>query len=148
MRLAIPLVEAFNGAWYPIYMKKGYGEEEFKALHEKLQKLEEFVVANNKSETSPFAMGTENPTQLDFHIYVHVERVNMLKGSVFHDSIWSHVNWSSYPRILKLLQGIRERPEFRNGVIANPKPWHEFMAKVIEKPPGERVQLFLPISNE
>lgn len=73
----------------------------------------------------------------------------MLKGSVFHDSIWSNIGFDNYPRITKLLAAIRERPEFKvNNVLAKPKPWQEFISKVAEKPPGERVVLYLPISND
>ncbi len=62
----------------------------------------------------------------------------MINGSVWHDSIWKQIGFEKYPRTLKLIEGIRSRPEFR-GVIANPKPWREFIAKAAEKPPGERV---------
>ena len=146
MRAAINLVDNINGAWYPIYMKKAYEEADFKVLQEKFQKVEEFIVKHG-SDSSPFAMGTKNPTQLDVHIYAHVERINMLKGSVWHDIVWTHVGFENYPRIVKLLEGIRARPEFR-GTLANPKPWQQFIAKAAEKPSGVRVQLFLPISND
>ena len=60
---------------------------------------------------------------------------------------WKNLGFEKYPRIVKLLDGIRARPEFR-GILANPKPYHQFVAQVAEKPPGVRVQLNLPISND
>ena len=145
MRIAINYVDSLNGVWYPIYFKKTYDEADFKNLREKMQKIEDFIAANG-SEASPFAQGTPNPTQLDIHIYTHIERLNMIKGSVWHDLFWKNIGFENYPRILKLLEGIRARPEF-SGILANPKPFYEHLAKVAEEPPGVRVQLHLPISN-
>jgi hypothetical protein len=60
----------------------------------------------------------------------------------------SHLE-GEYPLINKLITAFREHPAFKSGnVLANPKPWKEFIGKMAEKPPGERVQLYLPISNE
>ena len=146
MRIAINLVENLNSVWYPIYFKKAYDEADFKNLKEKLQKIEDFIAAN-ANEGSPFAQGTPNPTQLDVHIYAHVERLRMLQGSAWNDLFWKNLGFEKYPRIVKLLDGIRARPEFR-GILANPKPYHQFVAQVAEKPPGVRVQLNLPISND
>ncbi len=81
------------------------------------------------------------------HIYAHVERIYMLKGSVWQDLLWKNVGFDKYPRIVKLLEGIRARPEFK-GILANPKPYHQFISQFAEKPPGVRVQLYLPISND
>ena len=61
MRLAFPLMDTINGAWFPIYMKKSYDEELFKKLHEALQKVEDYL-ASNASDSKPFALGTEHPT--------------------------------------------------------------------------------------
>lgn len=61
VRLGTALVDAFNGAWWPIYMKKAYDEADFKALKEKLQKIEDFIASHGK-QGSPFALGTANPT--------------------------------------------------------------------------------------
>lgn len=139
MRIAVALVEAMNGAWWPIYMKKAYIIEDFNALKEKFQKIEDFIVANNKSETSPFAQGTENPTQLDAHIYVHIERINMIKGTSLNDIIWENIGFNNYPSIVKLIEGVRSRPEFQGEVIANQKPWGEFMDKAAVQPAGVRL---------
>jgi len=146
MRIGTNLVDALNGAWFPLYMKKSFPAEEFKPIIEKLQKIEDFIKANG-NEASPFALGTENPTQLDAHIYTHVERLNMMNGSVWHDGVWVQSGFHNFPLTIKLLEGIRARPEFR-GILANPKPWHEFYERVAAKPSGERVHLYLPISNE
>ena len=62
MRLAFPLINSLNMAWYPILMKKAYNEEQFNAVRLELQKIEDFITSNNKSETSSFSLGTENPT--------------------------------------------------------------------------------------
>ena len=43
MRVAFPIADAIMSAWYPIYMKKGYDEEAFKNLQDKLQKVEDFI---------------------------------------------------------------------------------------------------------
>lgn len=62
-RLGYSLVEALNGAYYPLYFKRAYDEAGFKTLLEKIQKIEEFIIANNKNpEKSAFVQGTENPT--------------------------------------------------------------------------------------
>ena len=148
-RLGYSLVEALNGAWYPLYMKKAYDEAGFKVLIEKLQKIEDFIAANNKNpEKSSFAQGTDNPTQLDAHIYVHVVRIYMTKGSVWNDAFYENVKFENFPRIVKLLEAIRARPEFQGDVLANPKPWHEFLARSSAVADGSRLQLYLPISNE
>ena len=84
MRLGTAHVEAVGGAWYAIVVKKAYVEEDFKNVREKLQKIEDFI-GTHGNESSPFALGTENPTQLDVHIYVHVERIRMFKDSAYDE---------------------------------------------------------------
>ncbi|TNV76543.1 hypothetical protein FGO68_gene7124 [Halteria grandinella] len=141
------LLDGFNAAYFPIYLKKTYDEADFVKLRDSIQKIENFLSAHAK-EGSPFALGTPAPNQLDTHIYAHLERLAMLKDSGLH-WVWEHSHLESYPHILKLLAAFRETPAFSNGrVLANPKPWREFIGKMAEKPPGERVQLYLPISNE
>ncbi len=61
MRVAINLIDGVNGAWYPIYMKKGADEADIKGLQDKLQKVEDFI-STHGNDHSPFAMGTANPT--------------------------------------------------------------------------------------
>ncbi len=62
-RIAYSLIDGLTGAWYPLYFNRGKDEAGFKVLNEKLQKIEEFIIANNKNpEKSAFAQGTENPT--------------------------------------------------------------------------------------
>ena len=146
MRLAFPLMDAINGAWFPIYMKKSYDEELFKKLHEALQKVEDYL-ASNATDSKPFALGTEHPTQLDAHLYVHLIRIAMIKDSAFHESIYKHIGFEKYNHINKLLESVRARPEF-DKILAKPRPYHNQLAKLAEKPPGERVQLFLPNPND
>ena len=62
-RIAYSLIDGLTGAWYPLYFNRGKDEAGFKLLNEKLQKIEEFIIANNQNpEKSAFAQGTENPT--------------------------------------------------------------------------------------
>lgn len=146
MRLGIALTDAFGAAYFPIYLKKQTNEEESKPLRAVIQKMEDFIAANGK-EGSPFALGTENPTQVDVHFYAHLVRVQMMEGSAFHDPVFVHLKFNEYPRIHKLIAGIRARPEFR-GTLANKKSYHEFLDRFAAKPAGERVQLFLPCDND
>ena len=146
MRLGINLTDAFGAAYFPIYLKKQTNAEEVKPLRAVLQKMEDFIAANSK-EGSPFVMGTENPTQIDVHFFAHLVRIQMMEGSAFNDTIYEHIKFNEYPRIVKLLAAIRARPEFR-GTLANPKSYHEFVDRFAAKPPGERVQLFLPCDND
>ncbi len=147
-RLGYSLIDGLNGAWYPMFFKKSSDEAGIKLLQEKLQKIEDFIKANNKNQDkSPFVQGTENPTQLDAHIYVHVERINMMKGSAWHDTFWVPTGFHNFPLLEKLLEAIRARPEFA-GILANPKPWHELIKKCAEAPEGVKVGLYLPIENE
>lgn len=148
IRIGTVLLDGYNQAYFPIYFKKTYDEADFVKLRDAIQKIESFLATNAK-EGSSFALGTANPNQLDVHIYTHLERVRMLKGSEMH-WIWEHTHLESdYPLINKLLTAVREHSAFKGGdVLANPKPWHEFIGKMADKPSGERVQLYLPISNE
>lgn len=90
MRTAIPILDAYNAAYWPIYMGKAYVEAEFVKLRDAIAKIESFLVANKK-EGSPFSMGTANPTQLDVHIYTHLERLFMLKDTLM-DFVYQGVN--------------------------------------------------------
>ena len=131
-----------------MYFKKSSNEAGIKLLQEKLQKIEDFIKANNKNlDKSSFVQGTENPTQLDAHIYVHVERIRMTKDSAWHDTFWVPTGFQNFPLIVKLLEAIRARPEFA-GILANPKPYHELVKKSAEAPEGVKVGLYLPIENE
>lgn len=145
MRLGIALTDAYGSAYFPIYMKKQTNEEEAKPVRAATQKIEDFIAANGK-EGSPFALGTENPTQVDVHFYAHLVRVQMMEGSAFHDPVYAHIKLDDFPRINKLLAAIRARPEFK-GTLANKKAYHDWLNKHAAKPAGERVQLFLPCDN-
>lgn len=48
---------------------------------------------------------------------------------------------------MKLLQAVRARPEFK-GILANPKPYHELISKIVAAPEGVKTPLYLPISND
>jgi glutathione S-transferase len=142
MRIAFPLSDQLMGAFYPIVMKKSYDEEQFKKLRDTLQKVEDFLVANGK-EGSPFALGTENPTQLDIHVYVVLSRIEMFRGSVWNDAFWANVNWESYPRINALVEAIRARPEFQ-GALTQRVTHQEWYERQASTEPGHKVQLFVP----
>ena len=72
----------------------------------------------------------------------------MLKGSVYNDEFWARIGFEEhFPRITKLLQAIRSRPEFK-GILANPMPWHLFNEKFAQLPPGAFPSLSLPIEND
>ena len=62
----------------------------------------------------------------------------MMKGSVWNDIFYENVKFENYPHILKLLDAVRARPEFR-GILANPKPFHELVSKAAAAPDGTRV---------
>ncbi len=47
----------------------------------------------------------------------------MTKGSAWHDVFYENVKFENYPHILKLLEAVRARPEFK-GILANPKAFH------------------------
>ena len=108
--------------------------------------MEDFIAANGK-DGSPYALGTENPTQVDVHFYVHLVRIQMMEGSAWNDTVFEHLRFNEFTRIHKLISAIRTRPEFK-GILANPKAYHEFMNRHAAKPSGERVQLFLPCNND
>ena len=62
-RIGYSLVDGIINTWYPLYFKRACDEAGLKLLQEKLQKTEDFIIANNKNpEKSAFVQGTENPT--------------------------------------------------------------------------------------
>ena len=136
MRLAIPIADEL-WVYYPLTMKKAADEEQFKKVIDALQKVENLLIANGK-EGSPFALGTENPTQLDVHLFVTLLRIYMIKDSVWHDLFYVNFHFENYPHILKLIAGMKARPEFK-GAIANPKPYHAYLKAHSETPAGHKV---------
>ena len=46
MRLAFPVINSLNMAWYPILMKKAYNEEQFNAVRLELQKISSLRTTN------------------------------------------------------------------------------------------------------
>ena len=146
MRLASALSDASMMTSFPLYLKKKTTEEEAKAIKEKIQKIEHFIAANGK-ECSPYALGTENPTQLDVHFYTHFVRFEMMENSAFQE-IFDHLKISDYPLLKKLTAAIKARPEFRGGVLSPTKGQHQYLVRSAEKPVGEKAQLFLPVAND
>lgn len=71
----------------------------------------------------------------------------MMKDSAWHDLFFANIKFENYPHILRLLDAVRARPEFK-GILANPKPWHELVSRIVAAPEGVRVSLFLPSSND
>ena len=71
----------------------------------------------------------------------------MIKGSAAHDALYVPLNFEAFPRVHKLLDGIRARAEFR-GIIANPKPYHLYFQRSMDNTTDQKVQLFLPCPNE
>lgn len=98
MRLAIPMVEQFFTAWQQVISKRVYHEEEMKAFREKLHLIEEFL-QRNKGQSSNFAIGTQNPTQLDIHLYACLSRPYFTKDSVFHESLFSNMKFEECPQV-------------------------------------------------
>ena len=113
-------------------------------MRDNLQKLEDYITKHG-SESSPFALGTENPTQLDIHIYAGLSRALFAKDSPYHD-LYASVHYDRFPRVLKLAEGIQARPEFE-GVIATHKQFIGYCRKQAEAPVGVKVQLYLPVDE-
>ncbi len=126
---------------YPIVQRKDYVEDEFKALREALARAEEFINANSTSD-SPFALGGENPSLLDVHLYAPLTRIEYFKGSVYESKFWAHVGWDSYTRLVRLVEAIRARPELQ-GALSLRRPQHYQWEKASEI--TERLPLFLPV---
>ena len=74
LRNTVPLAEKLFKSWYPIQARRAYDEAEFKAMISALEEVEEFI-AKNENKSSAFALGTENPTILDIHIYAAATRI-------------------------------------------------------------------------
>ena len=95
-------------------MKRGkLSEEEINNVREKLQKIEDLFEKN--AGESPFAFGTENPTQFDIHFFPSINRLESLRGSVFNN-VFEALRLNEFPRIQKFVEAIRSREEFRNAV--------------------------------
>ncbi len=68
----------------------------------------------------------------------------MIKGSAWHDVFYEPTKFENYPHLIKLLEAVRARPEFK-GILANPKAFHKQIIKVIDSPMGVRTPLGLPV---
>jgi glutathione S-transferase len=108
-------------AFYKMHIRKAVDEAELKEAKERLQIMEDFI-AKHGSESSPFVFGTENPLQIDFHFYGPSSRFEFYKGSC-NPEIWEALEVeTNYPRILKLVHAIKERPELQ-GALCLRRPW-------------------------
>lgn len=67
--------------------------------------MEDFLREHAK-EGSPFALGTENPTQLDIHFYPVLARIEYFRDSVFHDELFVPIEFDNYPHALKLFHAM------------------------------------------
>jgi glutathione S-transferase len=131
--------------WTPLF-KKAVVEEDFLKIREKLQALEDYATAHAK-ETSPFLGGTENPSQLDVHVYVLISRIPMMKSSATLTAFQEAYKFDSFPRLAKMVTAIKDRPEFR-GVLAYTSAFLPHVEKNMAAPLGIKVQLYLPIPAE
>ena len=77
--------------------------------------MEDFLVKNAK-DGSPFALGTENPTQLDIHFYPVIARLEFFRGSVFHDELFVPFELDKYTHIMKLFNAMQAREEFKDAL--------------------------------
>ena len=119
LRMISPIAEAFFGNWYPIYMRKAYDEAEYAKLNEAFKKLED-LIEKHGSTTSPYALGTPKPTQIDVHIFSGVTRVLYVQGSALDELVSKHIPWANYPRVLKLVEMFAALPEYQ-GTLALPR---------------------------
>ncbi|CDW81451.1 glutathione s-transferase [Stylonychia lemnae] len=147
LRLASLIIDQVQAAYYPMYMKKfGFDDNDLKNLKEKLQKVED-LLAQRQNE-SGFAWGTENPTQLDIHLYPLMSRLQYMRGSAFNEHIAERIDpETNYPRIIRLVEAIRNREEFKNAVTQK-IPQHSIIQKLVELPEGQRLSLSLPVKFE
>eukprot|EP00347_Sterkiella_histriomuscorum_P017638 403348572 len=146
LRLAIPLSEQLFSAFYTMFMKKTFDEQDTKNIKAKLQAMEDFL-AQNAKEGSPFALGTENPTQLDIHFYPVIARIEYFRDSVFHDELFTPIDLDSYTHIMKLFHAFQARPEFKNAITQR-RPHQQYLEEMKKTPPGHKVQLFVPYELE
>lgn len=111
--MGIPLTENLFSAWVTVLSKRHYVAEDMNAFNDKLHKIEDYLKAHSNSSGSPFAYGSENPSQLDIHLYACLSRPYFTKDSVFHDTLWTKMAFDKSPNVMKLLESMRARPEFQ-----------------------------------
>jgi len=146
MRMAYPMAEKLFTAYYVAFMSKGYVEAENNAIRENLQIVEDYLKAHG-NDKSPYAFGTENPTQLDFHLYGALSRLEFFRNSVHHDSIFVPIGFDEFTRCVKLYQAISERPELKN-VLCTKRAHQEYLEVMNTTPPGNKIMLYLPVVYE
>ena len=114
LRVAFSLVDALNGPYYLIPTKRGkLSEEDVINIREKLQKIEEFI--EEHAGESNFAFGTENPTQLDIHLFPMLSRLDIFKGSAFNEA-YERIRYNEFTRINKFVEAFRAREEYKPAI--------------------------------
>ena len=89
-------------------------------------------------------MGTENPTQLDIHMYACLSRPYFTKDSVFHDTFFTKMAFDKTPRTMRFFDAMRARPEFK-PVFSNPHTHQVYLEAVSKTPPATKVSFWLPM---
>ena len=98
--------EQFFSSWVAIIGKRDkYTEDDMKLFNSKLAQLDQ-LIEKLGHDSSPFAMGTENPTELDIHMYACLSRPYFTKDSVFHESIWTKMAWGQNKRVMRLFEAM------------------------------------------
>ena len=142
LRNTVSQTDQLIRGWYTIQTKKDYDETEFNAMKQAMKQTEDFIVSNG-NDSSPFIFGGPNPTLLDIHVYVILSRQQYTQGSVF-DKLYKHFEFERFPRLLKLVEGMRARSELKNA-LTQKRPQHYHWEKYAPLKPGERLALFLPL---
>lgn len=76
-----------------------------------------------------------------------LSRIHYMKDSAFH-VIYEKLNFEAdYPHIVKLLQAMRAREEFRNALTQR-IPQHSITKELSELPADKRIMLTLPVKYE
>lgn len=89
-------------------------------------------------------MGTENPTELDIHMYACLSRPYFTKDSVFHESMWTKMAWGQNKRIMRLFEAMQARPEFQSA-FSKHVTHKAYLEEVSKQPAGLKVPFWLPM---
>ena len=143
MRMAILLADATAPNWYPILAKRVGIEEELKTMNANLKKMED-CMATNAKDGSPFVLGTQTPTMADIHFYAVASRPFFAKGSALHEEIGKNYNWEVLPRLVKLIEAINARPEFKD-VLSHVGTHHDYFVIQKDAEAGKRLSWWLPM---
>ena len=146
LRLGMNILDQLQSAYYPFYSKRlNYEESDVKNLKEKLLRIEDYLKTHQNA--SGFAFGTENPTQLDIHFYPLLSRVHYMKDSAFN-GLYEQLNFEAEcPHILKFLEAVRAREEFK-PILSQKIPQQHLIKELTELPADKRIMLTLPVKFE